>query len=255
MRTNRIDLIDGFRGIAIFSVLAYHGNFVINDIHLFSGGYLGVDIFFIISGYINSYILINDLKKNISITDFYIRRIKRLLPLFLIVILTTFFFFWIINKDNLFLNELNNSIIASFLFVSNYYFHYEGLGYAMDIGKVKPLLHTWSLSVEFQFLFIFPIILFLLFRFFEKFKYLFAFLLIVISIYLTNKISLNNPSFNFYFTITRIWEFFLGFYIYILKEKYNEHYDSAVTNTLQIICFNFFFLKTQLLIRLFKPCH
>ena len=149
--------IDGLRGLAVLFVILFHAKF-----NYFDGGFLGVDIFFVISGYlITSIILSNINNKNFFIVDFYIRRIRRIAPMLLFTMLMCIPLACIIFIPYK-LKDFFESIIFSTIFLSNFLFWYES-GYFGDSNFLKPLLHTWSLSIEFQFYLFYPL-LFIIFK-------------------------------------------------------------------------------------------
>lgn len=150
--------IDGLRSVAVIPVLLFHAGF-----EWFSGGYVGVDVFFVISGYlITSIILAEKAANTFTIAGFYERRARRILPaLFLVVIASLpFAWFWMLPHQ---LKDFSQSIVAVCLFVSNILFFGEG-GYFAPAAELKPLLHTWSLAVEEQFYVIFPVLMVVLWR-------------------------------------------------------------------------------------------
>ena len=138
--------ITGLRAIAIIPVLFYH-----TELAIFNGGYLGVDVFFVISGYLIARLLLNDLNNNnFSFKDFYFRRIKRLLPALYGVLLFTVFY----TSIRFFPNDITNfseSLLYTTLFLSNIFF-WRNINYFSDDIIFKPLAHTWSLGIEEQFL-------------------------------------------------------------------------------------------------------
>ena len=151
--------IDGLRALAIIPVVLYHAG-----IKLFSGGYVGVDIFFVISGYLITLIITEEIKQQrFTITDFYERRIRRIFPALFIVILFCLIAgaFFILPSD---FKNFGKSIIATTLFVANIFF-WKKTDYFAAAAETKPLLHTWSLSVEEQFYLIFPVILLFIHRY------------------------------------------------------------------------------------------
>ncbi|WP_342804794.1 acyltransferase family protein [Alteromonas sp. M12] len=151
--------IDGLRAIAVMSVLLFH-----LDIETFSGGFVGVDIFFVISGFLITRIIVTELEKTgqFSFKNFYTRRIRRLLPAFLVMLFVTFFLASVLFSPDLF-KSFGASVVASLLSVSNILFWLEA-DYFDVSSHLKPLLHTWSLSIEEQFYMFWPITLLLLFK-------------------------------------------------------------------------------------------
>ncbi|HEX7673959.1 MAG TPA: acyltransferase family protein [Bdellovibrio sp.] len=154
--------VEGLRGIAVLSVLLFH----LNKSFL-PGGYLGVDIFFVISGFLITSISLSEFAAtgSISISEFYRKRIKRILPLFCLVVLVTLVAGYLLFLPDYFL-LLGRSIAASLTFTSNFFFS-QSLDYFANNSNEYPLLHTWSLSIEEQFYFIWPLLLTLSLRKFE----------------------------------------------------------------------------------------
>src|SRR5450755_2387154 len=146
--------IDGLRAIAVLAVILYHLKVLIG----FGGGYIGVDIFFVISGYLIGGIIIDDTAKgSFSYVQFYVRRIKRLFSAFLVVgLVTTAVGWWLLLPVD-FWHE-GKSLVASTVFLSNVLFHRDA-GYFDPASVTKPLLHTWSLGVEEQFYLFFPVLM------------------------------------------------------------------------------------------------
>jgi peptidoglycan/LPS O-acetylase OafA/YrhL len=196
--------IDGLRAIAVVSVILFHAKFA-----LFSGGFVGVDIFFVISGYLITTILIDDLEnKRFSIIGFYERRARRILPALFFVMLVCVPFAWTLMLHNQ-LTDFFRSIIGVSLFVSNIIFWRES-GYYDPMALEKPLLHTWSLAVEEQFYLIFPIFLLLTFRLGRNRVFWIIVILALISFALSEWGWRNKPTANFYLAPTRVWELFAG---------------------------------------------
>lgn len=154
--------VEGLRGIAVLSVLLFH----INKYFL-PGGYLGVDIFFVISGFLITSICLSEFATTgtISISEFYRKRIKRIIPLFCLVVFTTLAVGYLLFLPG-YLLLLARSIAASLTFTSNFFFS-QSLDYFANNSNEYPLLHTWSLSIEEQFYFIWPLLLPFLLRKFE----------------------------------------------------------------------------------------
>lgn len=154
--------IDGLRAVAVLSILFYHVG-----IDAFGGGYVGVDIFFVISGYLITSIIVRELADgSFTLGRFYERRVRRILPALLVVMITT------LAAGVLFLtpeqlDNLAQSALATSVFSSNLYF-FAGTGYFDGPSESKPLLHTWSLAVEEQYYILFPLLLMLISRRFGK---------------------------------------------------------------------------------------
>ncbi len=204
-----IPQIDGLRAIAVLSVILFHANFNFYNIN-FKGGYVGVDIFFVISGYlITKLILIEQNKGEFTFSNFFLRRIRRIMPALLTVAAVTYPFA-ILFFLPLPLLEYVGSLISGIFFTSNFFFYFNEINYYASPSIYKPLLHYWSLSVEEQFYFIYPLSLILIYKF-SKRKIVFAFSIVAIlsfiySIYL----SFYDQSLSFYMFPTRIWEFLIG---------------------------------------------
>tara|TARA_Y100000590_G_scaffold19021_1_gene22535 strand:+ start:1650 stop:3617 length:1968 start_codon:yes stop_codon:yes gene_type:complete len=221
--------IDGLRSIAVLSVVLYHAQISIFNIQPFKGGFIGVDIFFVISGYLITSIILRELidKGNFSFKSFYQRRVRRILPALLFVMLVSIPFSWIYIYP-LDLIEYSESILYSLGFGSNFYFHYSGLEYGSPESLLKPFLHTWSLSVEEQYYVLFPIILFTVFRYFRKGLFYFLLLSFIISLMLADWGSKNYPSATFYFLHARIWELICGSLIAYFEIKLGKRSENKI---------------------------
>ncbi|MDC1485854.1 acyltransferase, partial [Pelagibacteraceae bacterium] len=223
MKINYRPEIDGLRAIAVSAVIFYHAQLDIFDQKVFEGGFVGVDIFFVISGYLITSLILKELitTGKFSFRYFYERRARRILPALIVVILASLPAAWLFLVPGNFI-EFTKSILYSLGFSSNFYFHYSGLQYGTEDGLLKPLLHTWSLSVEEQYYILFPIILLFIFKFFRK--YLLGILLFgfLISLLMAEWGSRNYPAATFYFLHTRMWELIAGSllaYFEIFKKK------------------------------------
>jgi len=203
--------IDGLRAIAVGAVILYHAQITILGHQTFKGGFIGVDIFFVISGYLITSIILKELVTtgSFSFKHFYERRIRRILPLLLFVMLVSLPFAWIYLLPSSFI-DFSKSILSSLGFSSNFYFWYYGQQYGAESGLLKPFLHTWSLSVEEQYYILFPIILLVTFKYFKKYLIHILILGFLISLGLADWGSRNHPYFNFYFLPTRVWELLAG---------------------------------------------
>ena len=203
--------IDGLRAIAVGAVILYHAQITIFGYQPFNGGFIGVDIFFVISGYLITSIILKELVTtgSFSFKHFYKRRIRRILPALLFVMLLSLAFAWIYLLPSNFI-DFSKSILYSLGFSSNFYFWHSGLLYGADSGFFRPFLHTWSLSVEEQYYILFPIVLLIIYKYFRKFLIHTLVLGFVISLVLADWGSRNYPSASFYFLHTRMWELLIG---------------------------------------------
>lgn len=195
--------IDGLRAIAVLAVVAFHAfpTWV-------QGGFIGVDVFFVISGYLISTIIFENLDKNtFSIGEFYLRRIRRIFPALILVLAAGYVLGWL----TLFADEykqMGKHIAGGAGFISNYIL-WNDSGYFDGIAEKKPLLHLWSLGVEEQFYIIFPILLFVLWR--SKLNlFVITLLMAIVSFELNIYETEANPIAAFYSPQTRFWELMCG---------------------------------------------
>ncbi len=221
--------IDGLRSIAVVSVILYHAQIIIFNFKPFKGGYIGVDIFFVISGYLITSIILRELIDNgsFSFRNFYQRRIRRILPALLFVMLVSIPFSWIYLFP-IDLIEYSKSILYSLGFASNFYFHFSGLEYGSPEGLLKPFLHTWSLSVEEQYYVIFPIILVYVFRYFKKYLIHILITFFLTSLLLADWGSQNYPSSTFYFLHSRVWELACGSLVALMEIKKGQRCQKKI---------------------------
>ena len=206
--------IDGLRALAVLPVIFYHAGF-----DLFSGGFVGVDVFFVISGYLITSIIVEELQQNeFSLTYFYERRARRILPALFFVMLISIYFAWNWMQP-MQMKNFSQSLVAVSLFASNILFWLES-GYFEEISEEKPLLHTWSLAVEEQYYLFFPIFLIFIWKFERKKIIFIIFTILIISLLLSEYAWRYNKVANFYLTPFRIWELFFGsITAIIIKDK------------------------------------
>ena len=223
MKINYRPEIDGLRAIAVSIVILYHAKIYVSGIEIFKGGFLGVDIFFVISGYLITSILFQELqqKGTISFSYFYQRRVRRILPALFFIMFVSFFFAWKYLLPSRFI-EFSESIISSVFFASNFYFHFNGMEYAAQDGLLKPFLHTWSLSVEEQFYLVFPLLFLISYKFFKNRLILIFAFLALISFFYADWGSKNFSSATFYLIHSRIWELLAGSLLVICENKFGR---------------------------------
>lgn len=196
--------IDGLRAIAVVSVIFFHaGN------KIFSGGFVGVDIFFVISGYLITSILLREIEAGeFSIIRFYERRARRILPALFFVIASTLPLAWFVMLPGN-LKSFGSSLIAVVAFASNIYFFRE-INYFGIAAEQHPLLHTWSLSVEEQYYFLFPVLLMFLWRLGRKVLFALIVAVVFASLALSEYGWRTHPQSNFFLLPTRAWELLIG---------------------------------------------
>ena len=211
MKINYRPEIDGLRAISVFAVIFYHANFSLFEHNIFTGGFVGVDIFFVISGYLITSLILKEIYQtnNFSFKYFYERRVRRILPILLFVMIISLIAGYLFLLPNPY-SDLAKSIISSLFFSSNFYFFLTSGRYGEESELLKPLIHTWSLSIEEQFYIFFPIFLIILIKLFEKnlLKVLFFFFLL--SLLLSYVLSQIHFLANFYLLPSRIFELLSG---------------------------------------------
>ncbi|MBW8191635.1 acyltransferase [Neiella marina] len=195
--------VDGLRAVAILPVLFFHADLL--SIH---GGFLGVDVFFVISGYLITSILLDEIKKDrFSIVRFYERRARRIMPaLSLVLIFSTLGALIFLPPQPM--KEFSQSLVSVMAFASNIYFYLTS-GYFSPNAEDLLLLHTWSLAIEEQFYIFFPLLLLLLKankKLLQGSIFIIFLASLAYSIYLTNR----DPSASFYLLPTRAWELLMG---------------------------------------------
>ncbi|WP_161554180.1 acyltransferase family protein [Stenotrophobium rhamnosiphilum] len=196
--------VDGLRAVAILPVVLFHAG-----IDAFSGGYVGVDVFFVISGYLITSILLNDLHSGrFSIASFYERRIRRIFPALFGVLLFTIVVASVIFTPAYF-KEFGQSVIATTLFSSNILFWTQA-GYFDGPAEMKPLLHTWSLAVEEQFYIFLPLLLWGIYKWGKSRWALYILPLLLVSLLLNIFSVQHYPTAAFFLAPTRVWELLLG---------------------------------------------
>jgi peptidoglycan/LPS O-acetylase OafA/YrhL len=228
--------IDGLRALAVVPVILFHAGF-----ELFSGGFVGVDVFFVISGYLITTILIEDIEnKRFSIVNFYERRARRILPalFFVMLVCIPFAWMWMIPSQ---MKDFSQSLVAVSLFASNILFWRES-GYFDAAAEEKPLLHTWSLAVEEQYYVLFPIFLILAWRFGKNRVFWMIVVMAAISLMLSEWGWRNKATANFYLAPTRAWELFAGSIAAFIVQKQGVQKNNLLALIgLAAIIFSIFF--------------
>lgn len=198
--------IDGLRAFAVLSVIAFHA-----FPNLFEGGFVGVDIFFVISGFlITSHIFESLDREQFSLINFFQRRIRRIFPALIVVLIATLVFGWVslLGEE---LSQLGKHIASGAFFIINFILVNES-GYFDTIAETKPLLHLWSLAVEEQFYIIWPLILWISWKL--KFNLLIVTILIgAFSFYLNLNFVKTYPTEIFFLSIGRFWELLSGSFL------------------------------------------
>lgn len=195
--------IDGLRAIAVLSVVAYHA---FPD--WLQGGFIGVDVFFVISGYLISTIIFQNLDTGtFSFAEFYARRINRIFPALLLVLVASYVFGWFALLADEY-KQLGKHIAAGAGFISNIALWNEA-GYFDNSAELKPLLHLWSLGIEEQFYIVWPLLLWLFWKL--KFNpFTITIFVAVVSFYLNVKGINEDAVAAFYSPQTRFWELLCG---------------------------------------------
>lgn len=186
------------------SVILFHAGFP-----EFSGGFVGVDIFFVISGYLITRILLQELRENrFSLARFYERRIRRILPVLYFVLLTSSIAAWLWLLPSEFQRH-GKSLLAVIFFVSNFLYWREGDYFDVQ-SEYKPLLHTWSLAVEEQYYLLFPLLMLSVWRFRRNRVVIYLIVFTLLSFFLAELASYLKPKAAFFLVPTRAWELMAG---------------------------------------------
>ena len=216
--------IDGIRALAVISVILFHAGF-----STFSGGFFGVDIFFVISGYLITKVIVEELENGtFSLLNFYERRVRRIVPALSFVMLCTLplAWLWMIPQD---LEEFSRSLISTPLFLSNFLF-YSTSDYFSTNSEFKPLIHTWSLAVEEQYYNLFPLFLMFIWKLGKKWSIFLLLIIATTSFFIAKNNSLTKPLYAFYMLQSRAFEILIGAIIALLiKDKEELFYKESPT--------------------------
>ena len=226
--------IDGLRAIAVVSVILFHSGYT-----FLAGGYFGVDIFFVISGYLITTIISSEIAADkFSLRNFYERRARRILPALFLVVLCCIPFAWLFLLPYE-MKDFAESIFTVATFSSNILFWSES-GYFARASETKPLLHTWSLAIEEQYYLVFPLFLLLLNRFRRiSTFYVLIGLTFASLIYAQVKFQ-SDPSGAFFLILPRCWELLVGSIAALVHIKFGRHlFRSSIRSGLSFLGFFF----------------
>lgn len=196
--------VDGLRALAVVAVILFHAG-----VAFVPGGFLGVDVFFVISGFLITRILVDELvSAQFSIIGFYERRCRRILPALFFVLLSTTIASFALNTQSQF-KDFSQTLVAVGAFSSNVLFWLDS-GYFDSSSELKPLLHTWSLGVEEHYYIVVPVLLYFIFKYAKTYLFWIFVFLVILSFLLTQIIGNTDPNANFYLLPTRAWELGVG---------------------------------------------
>lgn len=203
--------IDGLRAIAVGVVVLFHAH-----IAPFTGGFVGVDVFFVISGYLIVGMIVADIDGgNFSLARFYERRVRRLFPALFVVMAACAIAGYVLFLPEEF-RVFGQSLVATSVYVSNYLFWSEA-GYFDSPPELKPLLHTWSLAVEEQFYLVVPALLMLVSRYWKASLSRILIAIAVVSFVIASASLVKHPDTAFYLPHTRVWEFLIGAMLVVVR--------------------------------------
>jgi peptidoglycan/LPS O-acetylase OafA/YrhL len=196
--------VDGLRAIAVLAVIVFHV-----DSNLLPGGYLGVDVFFVISGYLITKIAIQDMDaRSFSLLDFYERRARRIAPaLFLVLGATAPMVMWVMWSGDQ--SKYGWSLASAATFTSNFFFLHQA-NYFASAAELQPLLHTWSLAVEGQFYLLYPLVIYLIYRVNRALLPIAVIATALLSLLAAHWAAQQFPALAFFSLPTRAWEFLMG---------------------------------------------
>ncbi len=227
--------INALRAIAVLSVLLYHF-----DVPGFSGGYVGVDIFFVISGFLMTQIISTKVATSrFSLIDFYRARLQRILPALSVVVIALMVagYFWLIPLDY---KHMSEEARSAMLFVSNSFFSNKG-GYFDPVSHEKWLLHSWSLSIEMQFYLLWPLLLLAVRKYTRSTIQKCAIALFSLSLIWSIVFTAFDAASAFYALTPRIWEFIAGGLIYFYSDKIKPQRGMASIGLIMIFATVFFY--------------
>ena len=219
--------IDGLRAVAVLPVLFFHAGVA-------DGGYIGVDIFFVISGYLIANIVLSGLQNNnFSLRKFYARRARRILPALFATMLISCPFAWLL-MPTVDLKDFVQSIGAVTLFASNIFFWIKINFFGREI-EYLPLVHTWSIGIEEQFYLLFPLLLADLWQYIQKYIFYIFICLIICSLVFSQYISFEHQLANYYLLPSRIWELMFGAMLAHLELKNGRTIEPILNHLMPLL--------------------
>jgi len=230
--------ITALRSLAVIAVLLYHAK-----IPYFTRAYLGVDVFFVISGYLITGKILTEINEGtFTLRNFYLNRIKRLLPayFFLTVVVSLFVYLYFFPED---VRNFSQSLTSSILYVSNFFF-WADTNYFSKAIEFKPLAHTWSLSIEEQFYLLLPISILFINKFNKKYLKPLILIAIIISFSITVPTSIETYT-KFYLLPFRVWEMLVGSILIFINTKKSSS-ESVSFFGLLLIIFSFIYPTSEL---------
>lgn len=242
--------IDGLRCIAVLGPIGWHAQFNILGHDPVPGGFLGVDIFFVISGYLITLIILRELQiGRFTIRGFYERRARRILPILLTVLLSCLPFAWLFMLPKA-VEEFTGSVLSTLAFGSNFWFWQES-SYWSEAAEYKPLLHTWSLALEEQYYVLFPLLLIVLWRLGARSIIPVFLLIFMASLTLAQLRVASDPDRAFYLLLPRMWELIGGAILAVLEIRRGRTSSAWLESTmpwvgLMLVCAPIFLFHRDL---------
>ncbi len=229
--------IDGLRTIAVIAVIIYHLEIVFGKTLLLKGGFLGVDVFFVISGFLITSIIMSEYNRSgtLSIANFYVRRARRILPALFVVILVSLPFAWNLLLPTQ-LVDFSKSVLSSLAFGSNFYWDSTLQEYGAESALIKPFLHTWSLAVEEQYYIVFPLVMLAIYKWLKPYTITLLTAGFLLSLQFSESMTGHNASFSFYMLPSRFWELLAGSLLAnILYFHPQEDNDALLNKTMPML--------------------
>lgn len=216
--------IDGLRSLAVLPAIFFHAGF-----QSFSGGFVGVDVFFVISGYLITFIILNEQQSGtFTLLNFYERRARRILPALFVVMFACLPLAWLWSPPSE-IKNFSDSLIAVSTFCSNVLFWMTS-GYFERDAELKPLLHTWSLAVEEQYYLFFPLFLLFMWRFGKRWILIASAVMVGLSLALAQSASAVSPPTAYYLLPTRGWELLIGAWVaFYFFDNSNPNFKKSIS--------------------------